>query len=66
MYSTLSRDGALHKLELGEKQSWSPLQELLVGTGFVEFRQLQEVGVFSYLLYSLAKSHLNCSDGVRP
>ena len=28
-----------------------------MGTGFVEFRQLQEVGIFSYLLYSLAKSH---------
>ena len=26
---------------------------------FVEFRQLQEVGVFSYLVYSLAKSHFN-------
>ena len=28
-------------------------------TDFVEFRQLQEVRVFSYLVYSLAKSHLN-------
>ena len=26
---------------------------------FVEFRQLQEVGVFSYLIYSLAKIHFN-------
>ena len=26
---------------------------------FVEFRHLQEVGVFSYLVYSLAKSHFN-------
>ena len=25
----------------------------------VEFRQLQEVGIFSYLYYSLAKSHVN-------
>ena len=25
----------------------------------MEFRQLQEVGIFSYLLYSLAKSHFN-------
>ena len=25
----------------------------------MEFRQLQEVGVFSYLAYSLAKSHFN-------
>ena len=28
-------------------------------TDFVEFRKLQEVGVFSYLIYSLAKSHFN-------
>ena len=28
-------------------------------TSFVEFRQLREVGVFSYLIYSLAKSHFN-------
>ena len=28
-----------------------------MGTAFVEFRQLQEVGIFSYLVYSLAKSH---------
>ena len=28
-----------------------------MGTYFLEFRQLQEVGIFSYLVYSLAKSH---------
>ena len=28
-----------------------------MGTDFVEFRQLQEVGIFSYLVYFLAKSH---------
>ena len=28
-------------------------------TDFVEFRQLQEVRVFSYLVYFLAKSHFN-------
>ena len=28
-------------------------------TDFVEFRQLQEVGVFFYFIYSLAKSHFN-------
>ena len=28
-------------------------------TNFVEFQQLQEVGVFSYLVYSLSKSHFN-------
>ena len=26
---------------------------------FVEFQKLREVGVFSYLVYSLAKSHFN-------
>ena len=34
-------------------------------TNFVEFLQLQEVGIFSYLCYSLAKSHVNgwgCSE----
>ena len=25
----------------------------------MEFRQLQEVGIFSYFVYSLAKSHFN-------
>ena len=30
-----------------------------MGTDFVEFRQLQEVGIFSYLIYSLTKSHFN-------
>ena len=34
-------------------------QGLRVGTDFVKFRQLQEVGIFSYLVYSLAKSHFN-------
>ena len=38
-------------------------------TDFVEFRQLQEVGIFFYLLYSLAKSHVNgygCSEAKWP
>ena len=35
------------------------LQGLRVYIDFVEFRQLREVGVFSYLIYSLAKSHFN-------
>ena len=30
-----------------------------MGIDFVEFRQLQYVGMFSYLVYSLAKSHFN-------
>ena len=42
-----------------KKQSQSTRQGLRVGTDFVEFQQLQEVGVFSYLCYSLAKSHVN-------
>ena len=36
-----------------------------MGTDLVEFRQLQEVGIFSYYCYSLAKSHVNgyeCSE----
>ena len=28
-------------------------------TDLVEFRKLQEVGIFFYLCYSLAKSHVN-------
>ena len=28
-------------------------------TDLVKFRQLHEVGIFSYLCYSLAKSHVN-------
>ena len=42
-----------------KKQSCSTLQGLRVGTDFVEFRQLQEVEIFSYFVYSLAKSHFN-------
>ena len=30
-----------------------------MGTDFVEFQKIQEVGIFSYLVYSLAKSHFN-------
>ena len=41
-----------------KRQSCSPLQELCVGTDFVEFQQLREVGVFSYLVYFRLKSHL--------
>ena len=37
-----------------------------MGTSFVEFRQLREVGVFSYLVYSLAKSLVNDLSVVRP
>ena len=36
-----------------------------MNTDFLEFRKLQEVGIFSYLCYCLAKSHVNgyeCSE----
>ena len=36
-----------------------------MGTDFVEFRQLQEVGIFSYLVYSFAKSHFMDGDLLR-
>ena len=42
-----------------KKQSRSTRRGLRVGTDLVEFRKLQEVGIFSYLCCSLAKSHVN-------
>ena len=36
-----------------------------MGTDLVEFRQLQEVGIFFYLVYSLAKSHFMVKDILR-
>ena len=48
-----------------KKQSCSTQQRLRVGTDFVEFRQLQDVGIFSYLVYSLAKSHFMDGDLLR-
>ena len=35
-------------------------------TVFVEFRKLREVGIFFYLVYSLAKSHFNGWGFVEP
>ena len=35
-------------------------------TDLVEFRKLQEVGIFSYLVYSLAKSYFMDEDLLRP
>ena len=58
LLSRLSGDRS-GKLGQGKRQSWSTLQGLRVGTSFVKFWQLQEVGVFSYLYYSLAKGHFN-------
>ena len=37
-----------------------------MGIDFVEFRQLQEVEIFSYLVYSLAKRHFMDEDLLRP
>ena len=42
-----------------KKQSRSTQQGLRVDTDLVEFRQLQEVGIFSYLRCSLTKSRVN-------
>ena len=42
-----------------KKQSRSTRRGLRVDSDLVEFRKLQEVGIFSYLCYSLAKSHVN-------
>ena len=42
-----------------KKQSRSTRRGLRVDTDLVEFRQIQEVGIFSYLCYSLVKSHVN-------
>ena len=42
-----------------KKQSRSTRRGLRVDIDLVEFRQLQEVGIFSYLCYSLAKIHVN-------
>ena len=35
-------------------------------TDLVEFRQFQEVGIFFYLVYSLAKNHFMDRDLLRP
>ena len=37
-----------------------------MNTDLVEFRQLQEVGIFSYLVYSLAKGHFMDGDLLKP
>ena len=42
-----------------KKESCSTRRVLRVGTNLVEFRQLQEVGIFSYLCYSSAKNRVN-------
>ena len=49
-----------------KKQSRSTRLGLSVDTDFEEFIQLQEVGIFSYLVYSLPKSHFMDRDLLRP
>ena len=53
------RSFGLSVLYGARSKSRSMRQGLHVDTDLVEFRQLQEVGIFSYLCYSLAKSHVN-------
>ena len=48
-----------------KKQSCSTRPWLRVGTGFGEFRQLQEVGVFSYSVIFGFKSRVNGLVGLR-
>ena len=57
----LSRFSAIRTVgsRQSKKQSCSTRRGLRVGTDLVEFRQLQEVGIFSYSRYSLDKSHVN-------
>ena len=64
---TLSRISGVRTVgsRQSKKQSCSTLQGLRVATDFEEFRQLQEVGIFSYLVYSLAKSHFMDGDLLR-
>ena len=49
-----------------KRRSWSTLQGLHVDTDFVEFRQLREVGVFSYLVISCLKAMTMVLGVVRP
>ena len=49
-----------------KKKSCSTRQGLRVGIDFGEFRQLQEVGVFSYLVIFDFKSFMNDLEYLRP
>ena len=49
-----------------KKQSCSMLQRLHMNTDFVDFRQLQEVGVFSYSVIFGFKSFVNDLECLRP
>ena len=48
-----------------KKQSRSTQRGLRVDTDLVEFQQLQDVMIFSYLVYSLAKGHFMDEDLLR-
>ena len=48
-----------------KKQSYSMRQGLRMGTRFVEFRQLQEVGVFSYSVIFGFKRFVNDLECLR-
>ena len=48
-----------------KKQSCSTLQGLRVDTDFAEFRQLREVGVFSYSVILCFKSFVNDLECLR-
>ena len=49
-----------------KKKSCSMRQGLRVGTGFVKFRKLQKVGVFSYSVIFCFKSFVNDLGCLRP
>ena len=49
-----------------KKQSCSKRQGLRVSIGFGEFRQLREVGVFSYSVIFCFKSRVNGLECLRP
>ena len=49
-----------------KKQSCSTWQGLYMGTGFVEFRKIQEVGVFSYSVIFCFKSLVTGLGDMRP
>ena len=54
-FEPLVLDGLRSKVVLrGKGYAWAPI--------FIEFRQLQEVGIFSYLVYSLSKNHFMDGD----
>ena len=53
-------------LRQAKKQSYSTRKGLRVGTGFMKYRQIQEVGVFSYSVIFGFKSLVNDFVDLRP